>query len=225
MAPTTRILLIMHHTLMRAGLRLILEQRPGFAVVGECDRALQALGVAGQMKPDVVLFDDAAGTGSNPAFVVALNETAPLARTILLSESSDPALHIPFVSQGLMGVVQKDQSVDVLLRAIACVHAGEIWIERTLIANVLTSMVRTGHSSAHDEELDKLASLTSRECEIVQLIGEGLKNKQISERLFISDLTVRNHLASIFSKLGVSDRLELAIYAFRNGLLRPPSRI
>jgi len=114
---------------------------------------------------------------------------------------------------GAMGVVLKEHAPDVLIKAIEKVHAGEIWLDRPTMGRMLREM--TGKDEKEiDPELTKIESLTQREREVVALIAEGLKNRQIGERLFISETTVTHHLSSIYSKLGVSDRLELVIYAF-----------
>jgi DNA-binding NarL/FixJ family response regulator len=119
-----------------------------------------------------------------------------------------------------MGVVLKEKAAETLLRAIERVHAGEVWLERAMMASVLSQMTRA--SQQPDPEAAKIATLTTREREVIALIGEGLRNRQIAERLFISETTVRHHLTSIFAKLEVADRLELVIYAFRHALVRPP---
>jgi DNA-binding NarL/FixJ family response regulator len=121
-----------------------------------------------------------------------------------------------------MGLVFKEKAADVVIRAIERVHAGEVWFDRTLIGNVLTEPSRASATKKLDPEADKIIRLTEREREIAALIGEGLKNKQIANRLFISETTVRHHLMSVFDKLGVTDRLELIIYAYRHGLAKPP---
>ncbi len=113
-----------------------------------------------------------------------------------------------------MGVVLKEQASDVLLRAIEKVHAGEVWLERTMIAHVLGQMTRRRSHPQLSPEEAKIATLTAREREVMALIGEGLKNSQIAQRLFISETTVRHHLTSTFGKIGVHDRLELVIYAY-----------
>jgi DNA-binding NarL/FixJ family response regulator len=107
--------------------------------------------------------------------------------------------------------VDLDQSPATLFRAIERVHAGDVWMERRLMAALLS-----GHGAGtHGPQLD---SLTPREREVVRLISEGLKNKQIAQRLSVTDVTVRHHLTSVFSKLDVADRLSLVVFAFEHGL-------
>jgi DNA-binding NarL/FixJ family response regulator len=101
-----------------------------------------------------------------------------------------------------------------LFRAIDFVHAGDVWMERKLVAEIVTSVVTGAASTARS----RIETLTRREREVVRLVSEGLKNKQIAERLAIADVTVRHHLTSIFAKLEVTDRLSLVVFAFHNGL-------
>jgi DNA-binding NarL/FixJ family response regulator len=121
-----------------------------------------------------------------------------------------------------VGLVLKEKAAEVLLKAIERVHAGEVWLDRTLLASVLGDLTRASLKQPIDPEAIKIATITAREREVIGLIGQGLKNRQIGERLFISETTVRHHLTSIFGKLEVADRLELVIYAYRYGLARPP---
>jgi two-component system nitrate/nitrite response regulator NarL len=110
----------------------------------------------------------------------------------------------------------------VLISAIERVNAGEAWLDPSLMADVLSDMTRSSKPKKPDLVAEQIASLTNREREVITLVGEGIKTKQIAGRLFISETTVRHHLTSIFDKLGVADRVELLIYAYRNGLASPP---
>jgi DNA-binding NarL/FixJ family response regulator len=118
-----------------------------------------------------------------------------------------------------MGIVLKEHAANQLLKAIMKVYEGEAWIERTMMASMIREFNKP---ELVDPEVIKIESLTDREREVIALIGEGLKNKQVGERMFISETTVTHHLSSVFSKLDVSDRLELIIYAFRHGLAKMP---
>jgi DNA-binding NarL/FixJ family response regulator len=137
----------------------------------------------------------------------------------VLTGVRDVEMHRRAVRLGAVGLVLKEKAADVLLKAIAKVYAGEVWLDRLLIANVLSEITRPTSQSLDPEDI-KIKALTVREREIIKLIGQGLKNQAIANRLCISEATVRHHLTSIFGKLGVGDRLELAIYAYRHGLAR-----
>jgi DNA-binding NarL/FixJ family response regulator len=120
-----------------------------------------------------------------------------------------------------VGLVLKEQAVEVLVQAVKKVHAGEAWLDPALVASVLTEMsVAVGQEAG--PEAARIARLTAREREVIALVVEGLKNSQIAERLSISRVTVSHHLTSIFHKLGVANRLELVTYAYRHGLTKPP---
>ena len=118
-------------------------------------------------------------------------------------------------------MVLKEHAAEVLIKAINKVHEGEVWLDRSLMGSVLDQITQ---SQEVDPEQARIASLSTREREVIALIAEGLKNKQIGQRLFISETTVTHHLSSIFSKLEVSDRLELVIYAFSRNLVKMPQK-
>ena len=113
--------------------------------------------------------------------------------------------------------------METLLHAITQVRAGEVWLEPTMIARVLGELTRPQPAPQVSAEAANIAKLTEREREVITLVGEGLRNKHIAARLYISEATVRHHLTAIFAKLDVSDRFELAIYAYQHGLAKPPA--
>ena len=213
-----RILLIAHSGIVRASLRAVLEHRPELRVVGEADSCTDAL-VARSSDIDVILLDaDLERDLEGVAELLAATEGA---RLLLLASHLDPELQHRAVGLGAMGVFSKQKPLEVLLKAIEKVHAGEAWFDRAAIASVLSAL-RHPQSKQDQAEADKIAQLTRRERELIPLVAEGLKNKQIADRLFISEVTVRHHLTRIFQKLEVGDRLELMLYAFRHGLAKPP---
>jgi DNA-binding NarL/FixJ family response regulator len=135
----------------------------------------------------------------------------------------DPEVHRQAIRHGALGLVFKEKAVETLLQAITKVRAGEVWLEPTMIAQVLGDLTRPQLSPQTSAEATKIARLTEREREVITLVGEGLRNKHIAERLYISEATVRHHLTAIFAKLDISDRFELAIYAYQHGLAKPPA--
>jgi two-component system nitrate/nitrite response regulator NarL len=125
------------------------------------------------------------------------------------------------VKQGCCGIVPKQTSTELLLKSIRKVHAGEFWLDRLTTAEVIRKLAKKGVSNAPSSRLgvrDQSSALSQREREIVVLVAQGFKNKEMAERMFISEQTVKNHLHNIFDKLGVSDRLELALYAIHHNL-------
>jgi len=216
-----RVVIVDDHVVVRTGLRLLIESQPGITVVGEASNGAEALAVVARTQPDVIVLDLDLGEESGLDCFPDLRAAASTARVLVLTGVRDPELHRRAVRLGSMGLVRKEEAAEVLLQAIKKVHAGEVWLEPAMIASVLSEMTGTRASQLLDPEAAKIASLTEREREVVTLMGQGLRNKQIAERLGISETTVRHHLTSIFAKLGVTDRLELVIYIYRHGLARP----
>jgi two-component system, NarL family, nitrate/nitrite response regulator NarL len=216
-----RVVIVDDHVVVRTGLRMLIESQPGIIVVGEAGNGAEALAVVGRTQPDIIVLDLDLGGESGLDYFPGLRTAASTARVLVLTGVRDPELHRRAVRLGSMGLVRKEEAAEVLLQAIKKVHAGEVWLEPAMIASVLGEMTGTRASQLLDPEAAKIASLTEREREVVTLMGQGLRNKQIAERLGISETTVRHHLTSIFAKLGVTDRLELVIYIYRHGLARP----
>jgi DNA-binding NarL/FixJ family response regulator len=170
-------------------------------------------------KPDVIMLDSDLGEEDGFSVLPSLLGTSGNARIIVLTSRKDPETHRLAVNLGAMGVVQKAADADILMKAIEKVHQGEVWIDRAVMGSVLIDF-RTGRDV--NPEAIKISKLTTREKEIIRLVGLGLKNKAIAEQLFISEITVAHHLSSIFSKLEVSNRLDLLIYALGHKLAKMP---
>jgi DNA-binding NarL/FixJ family response regulator len=219
---TIRLLLLGPHAIGRAGLRLLVESGRDMAVIGETASASEAIRLASLEQPDIVLMDLNNHDGAYLDCLPSLFEATRVSRVLVLMEGQDHELGQHAVRLGAIGIVLKDNPPDVLIAAIQKVYAGEAWLDRFTIAAVLTEMSRGTHAESESGKGNGIASLTKREREVITLVAmEGLRNKQIAERLFISDITVRHHLTSVFGKLLVSDRFELMIYAYRHGLAVP----
>ena len=213
-----RVFLIDDHAMVRSGLRLLIESVPTLLVVGEASSRSEALAAVAGARPDIVLLDLDLGGEDGLDLIPSLIDSVPQARVLLLTGARDTELHRRGVMLGAMGVVLKEERGEIIIKAIEKVHTGEIWLDRITTANLVMDLTRRRRES----EPDVGAKLTERERQIVALVGEGLKNKQIAERLFISETTVSHHLTSIFAKLAVPDRLSLVFFAYRNGLAKPP---
>jgi DNA-binding NarL/FixJ family response regulator len=217
-----RVLLLDYHTLVREGFRLMINSRPGLQVVGETGSASEALQLSRELEPDVILLELNLDGNLNTEIINQLTEAPSRSRIILVTGINENQIHQHAIQKGAMGVVRKTEPGSVLLKAIEKVHAGEVWIDRAMMADVLTNLWRTQDDDAGDYDKEKIAQLSKREREIIRLIGQGLKNRQIADKLSISEITVRHHLSSVYDKLGVSDRLELTIFAYQNDLAELP---
>jgi DNA-binding NarL/FixJ family response regulator len=215
-----RVLLIDDHVVMRAGLHMVIESQPGLKVVGEATIGVAGIESAAQEQPDIILLDLDPGDESHLDILPDLRAAARAARVVVLTGIRDPAEHRRAVRLGASGMVFKEQAVDILVTAIERVYAGETWLNPALVADLLAERSRARGQDA-DSDATRIAGLTEREHEIIRLVGEGLKNRQIGERLSISETTVVHHLTSIFARLGVANRLELVTYAYHHGLAKP----
>ena len=205
---------------VREGLRMLIEQHPGTKVVAMASTRPHALEILAHETIDLIILDMELGGYSTLAFLPQLREAAKTARILVLTSSRDSEIHQKAAQLGAMGVVLKEDAADLLLKAIDKVHGGEAWLDRLTLGNLLWRM--SHHKDSLDPRVKRISSLSERERQVIVLIAEGLKNRQIAERLFISPTTVTHHLSSIYSKLGVADRLELVIYAFANKLAKMP---
>jgi two-component system nitrate/nitrite response regulator NarL len=219
MAKPIRTMIVDDHAVIRAGLRMLIEQDETIAVVAMAGTCAEALERAASERPDIIILDLVLGDEDGLAFLPELREKNPNSRVLVLTGVQNPESHRTAIRRGAMGIVLKEHAADLLLKAIKKVSEGEVWIDRSMMGTMIQEFSKPVTVNPEDS---KIESLTVREREVITLVGEGLKNKQIGERLFISETTVTHHLSSIFSKLEVSDRLELIIYAFRHGLAKMP---
>jgi two-component system response regulator DevR len=210
-----RIAVVDDHALLREGIRRLLDDEPDFLWVGQAGTLGEALELIERVRPDLVLLDmrlaESRGVDLLPQIVAMPG--AP--HVLIVTAYPDEMLITDAMRFGARGVVLKDAEPNVLRSAIRTVAGGEVWFPSELTLRVVTSLSAPGAGQA-------LSGLTPREREIAALVGQGLKNREISERLLITERDTQAHLAHIFEKLGVEDRLELALLAMKLGLASPP---
>lgn len=210
------VLVVDDHTIFREGLCKLLEAEDDISVVGQAQSGAECLALAGKLKPDVVLLDLMMPDRNGLEVLSALGAPGGEVRTIVLTASEDERDYVEAVRRGARGLVLKQAAAALLLEGIRKVHRGEMWIDQRVAADVLKAI------SAPAPARGEKPLLTPREQEIVALVTQGFRNKEIAEKLSISEQTVKNHLHNIFDKVGVSDRLELALYALHHKLAAPP---
>ena len=216
---TIGILIVDDHEVVRIGLRYLIEKQHHMKIVGEATNTSDALAIATREQPEIIILDLCLGTENAADIIPQLRSIAEETRVIVLTGVQDDETLRRASRLGAMGVIAKDAPADMLIKAIDRVHAGELWLNRRLTAALVAELRSPGNEPNGNGESKRIGQLSNRERDIVCLIGEGLKNKQIADRLCISEITVRHHITSILGKLGVSDRLELLIFAYRNNLV------
>jgi DNA-binding NarL/FixJ family response regulator len=202
------------HPIFRDGLRRLLEAEPGLKVIGEASDGAEAVKVSRQLKPDILLLDLA--MPKHPGLEALRDLSASVnskpVRVILLTAAAEKSQIVEALQLGARGVVLKDSATQLLLKAIQTVMSGEYWVGRESVSNLVQYLRRLMQSSS-DEARRKKFGLTPRELEIVSAVVAGYSNKEIAEYFKIAEDTVKHHLSNSFDKLGVSTRLELALFA------------
>jgi len=215
---TIRIVIADDHPIFRDGLRRLLEAEPGLKVIGEASDGNDAVKLARQLKPDVMLLDLAMPRQPGLEALRDLSTGgANGVKVILLTAAAEKHQIVEALQLGARGVVLKDSATQLLLKSIHTVMAGEYWVGREAVSN-LVQYLRMQMQASNEESRQKKFGLTPRELEIVSAVVAGYSNKEIAEYFKISEDTVKHHLSNIFDKLGVSTRLELALFAVNQGL-------
>ncbi|MGA9759221.1 MAG: response regulator transcription factor [Candidatus Sulfotelmatobacter sp.] len=214
---TDRIVIADDHPIFRDGLRRLLEAEPDLKVLGEASDGAEAVRLARQLKPDILLLDLAMPKHPGLEALKDLSTSPTPVRVILLTAAAEKSQIVEALQLGARGVVLKDSATQLLLKAIHTVMSGEYWVGRESVSN-LVQYLRTLVQSSSDEARQKKFGLTPREIEIVSTVVAGYSNKEIAEYFKISEDTVKHHLSNIFDKLGVSTRLELALFAVNQSL-------
>jgi two-component system, NarL family, nitrate/nitrite response regulator NarL len=218
--PNIRVLIADDSSLFRDGLSNLVSTQKDLHVAGTVDSAATANEQMRLLRPDIVLLGWSASAPASQRIVAAIQDGKLPTRIIMMVSDDGKEDFVEAIRMGCSGIVPKTTSTELLLKSIRKVHAGEIWLDRMSTADVIRRLSKkgSGNVAARQGLRDQGAALSTREREIVGLIAQGFKNKDMAERLFISEQTVKNHLHNIFDKLGVSDRLELALYAIHHKL-------
>jgi len=214
--PQVRIVIADDHPVFREGLVKLLEAKPDLRVVGAAFDGDQAAQMVAKLEPDLLLLDLTMPRMTGLSTLKELRDKSARARVILVTAAIDRTEIIAGLQLGARGVVLKESASEVLFKSIRAVMAGEYWVGRKRVTDLTTTLREL--MASHPEPTRKQFGLTPREMEIISVIRGGYSNNDIATRFSISEKTVKHHLTNIFDKLGVSNRLELALFALHHKL-------
>jgi two-component system response regulator NreC len=213
------LLLVDDHEVIRTGLRMLLESQPNLKIVGEASSGLQALEIARQTRPDVIIMDITLPDLSGIEATRRIKQLYPNMAVVALTIHEDEQYFFEMLQAGASGYVPKRAAPDDLINAIQAAHANEIYIYPSLAKALVSDYL--GRAQAGTEEVSTQEPLTLREQEVLELLAEGRTNDEIAEHLVISRHTVARHRENLMRKLGLHSRSELVKYAIRKGLIAP----
>jgi two-component system, NarL family, nitrate/nitrite response regulator NarL len=222
-SDSIRVLVADGHPIVLEGLRSALGHQPGvIQVIGEASDGMEAIEKTVELDPDVVLMELKLPRVDGLTVLRSIQARASRSKVILFSSSENKEEFVEAMKIGCRGIISKSATISLIEKSIQKVHAGEIWLDSHTTAAVIRQFSSPSdfpavHAS-NGKSTRERAQLSQREREIIILIAQGYKNKEIAEKMFITEQTVKNHLHNVFDKLGVSDRLELALYAIHNSL-------
>lgn len=212
-----RIVLADDHTVVRKGLRLLLESQPEFEVVGEAANGREAVSLAEEHRPDVVVMDIAMPLLNGWEAARQITAKQPRTAVVILSMHSDEAYVLKALKAGARGYLLKDSADHDLIEAVKAVSAGKSYFSAAISQMLVEDYVREMQERKVEDSYDLL---TTREREVLQLFAEGKNNKDVANLLNLSLYTVETHRANIFQKLNLHSSAELVLYAIRKGVIR-----
>ena len=204
------------HPVFRDGLFEVLQLEEGFEMIGKASSGEEVLKLVASQRPQILLLDLCMPGMDGLATLRRLRELGSDTKVIVLTASEERAHLVEARQLGASGIVLKHDQTSVLIKSIRRVHAGEIWLHSTTTQSVMQRSEPPPPLPPSVEFPKPKPHLTRKETEVVRMVTQGLRNREIASRMFISEQTVKNHLRAIFEKLNVGDRLELALYAIHN---------
>jgi DNA-binding NarL/FixJ family response regulator len=218
-----RVLIVDDQDLVRLGFRLILEREPDLDIVGEAANGAEALAMAAELAPDVVLMDIRMPTMDGIEATRRLTAAGEVPRVLILTTFDLDELVYEGLEAGASGFLLKDVKAQVLAEAVRTVHAGEALLAPSVTRRLIATFMASRHTRAAADSVD-LAALTAREREVLVLIARGLSNDEIAAFLVVSHATVKTHVGRVFAKIGARDRAQAVVRAYECGLVEASRR-
>jgi NarL family two-component system response regulator LiaR len=218
--PPIRVLIADDHRLFRRGLRQVCEIEGGFEVVGEAEDGQQAIELARDLQPDVILMDIGMPLVTGVEATRVITGENPAVRVIALTVYEEDRHVFEAIRAGAQGYLLKDVEEHTLVEAVRAVHRGEALIDSHVAVSVLDEFRRISHLEpeiARARVVAEMSQLTDMEMEILRLLAQGVENRTIADRLSLAEKTVSNRLSDIYHKLHVNNRTQAALYALRRG--------
>jgi two-component system NarL family response regulator len=213
-----RVLVVDDHAVFRRGLQMVLEQEPDIEVVGEAGDGAEAVTMAANTAPDIVLLDVRMPKRGGIDACMAIKDAVPSVSIIMLTISDEEADLYDAIKAGAVGYLLKDIPIDEVATAVRAVRGGQSYISPSMASKLLTEFATMVRRSDERQQLPA-PKLTDREMEVLKLVAKGLNNRDIAKQLFISENTVKNHIRNILEKLQLHSRMEAVVYAVREKLL------
>ena len=216
-----RILIADDHQLLREGIRNFLSLEPDFEIIGEAANGEEAIARTIELRPDVLLLDINMPKASGIEVASRLKESCPEVRILALTIHDDQNYMMNMIQSGAAGYLLKDVEPSMMVQAVRRVYAGESYVEPSLTKKLFQGITNREEKKAAPAApgITEWERLSTREIEVLRLIGKGMSNAEIARTLYLSEKTVKNHLTNIFRKIDVTDRTQAVLYAIKHKIV------
>jgi NarL family two-component system response regulator LiaR len=215
MSEPITVLIVDDHAMVRQGVRAFLVTQPDFSVVGEASSGEEAVKMAAQFVPDVILMDLIMPNMDGVEATRRIKQVSPRSQVVVLTSYHEDENIFPAVKAGALSYILKDLSADELASAVRKAAVGEAVLHPRVAARVIKEV-----QGARGEKVNPFTELSERELEVLKLIADGMSNAEMAAKLVLSEKTIKAHVSNILSKLQLADRTQAAVYAWREGIVR-----
>jgi NarL family two-component system response regulator LiaR len=215
MAESISVLLVDDHAMVRQGVKAFLVTQPDLSVVGEASSGEEAIGLAAQLVPDVILMDLIMPNMDGVEATRRVKQVSPRSQIVVLTSYHEDEHIFPALKAGALSYILKDISAEELAAAVRKAAVGEAVLHPRVAARVIKEL-----QGKREDNLNPFTELSERELEVLKLIADGMSNAEMAAKLVLSEKTIKGHVSNILNKLHVADRTQAAVYAWREGVVR-----